>query len=91
MGEGCEGRKSGVDSNNKVWAIRKKVELMKIRRYGQYIKVGLMLIIRYGQYIKKWKLRVGKVERQSKSGVCDIIVLATISIVLLHAVRVRVR
>ena len=32
MDEGCEGRKSGVDSNNKVWAIRKKVEL-KIRKW----------------------------------------------------------
>ena len=32
MGEVCEGRKSGVDSNNKVWAIRKKVEL-EIRRW----------------------------------------------------------
>ena len=49
--------------------------------------MGIMLIIRYGQYI----LEVGKGERQSKSGVCEIIVLATISIVLLHAVGVIVR
>ena len=32
MGEGCEGRKSKIDSNNNVWAIRKKVEL-KIRKW----------------------------------------------------------
>ena len=32
MGEGCEGRKSGVVANNKVWAISKKVEL-KIRKW----------------------------------------------------------
>ena len=33
----CEGRKSGVDWNNNVWAIHKKVEL-QIRKCGQYIK-----------------------------------------------------
>ena len=40
MGEGCEGRNSGNNGNNKVWAIRKKLVLMKIRRYGQYVKSG---------------------------------------------------
>ena len=59
MDEGCDGRKSGNDGNNKIWAIRKKVELMKKRRYGQYVKVEMTLIIRYGQYIfsgcKKWE------------------------------------
>ena len=33
-------RKSGDDGNNKVWAIRKKVGLMLIIRYGQYIFDG---------------------------------------------------
>ena len=84
MGEGCEGRKSGNDEDNKVWTIRKKVELMEIRRYGQYVKSGI------DADNKVWA-KVEMVERQSKSGVCEIIVLATISIVLLHVVKVRVR
>ena len=59
MDEGCEGRKSGVDGNNKVWAIRKSgVDGDK--------KVGIMLIIRYGQYVKsgnnKWEKLGGKVK-----------------------------
>ena len=32
MEDGCEGRKSGVDLDNNVWAIHKKVEL-KIRKW----------------------------------------------------------
>ena len=44
MDEGCEGRKSGVDSNKKVWAIRKS-------GVDEDKKVGMMLITRYGQYI----------------------------------------
>ena len=53
--------------------------------------MGIMLIIRYGQYVKsgnnKWEKLGGKV----KSSVCEIIVLATITIVLLHVVRNCVR
>ena len=54
-----EGRKSGVDSNNKVWAIYKKVGV-------EDKKVGIMLIIRYGQYVKSgnnmWEKVRGKVK-----------------------------
>ena len=42
MGEGCEGRKSGVDGNNKVWAIRKS-------GVDEDKKVGIMLIIWCGK------------------------------------------
>ena len=35
MGEVCEGRKSGVDSNNNVWAICKKMGIMLIRWCGK--------------------------------------------------------
>ena len=39
MDEGCGGRKSSIDSNNNVWTIHKKVGIMLIRRYGQYITI----------------------------------------------------
>ena len=64
-------------------------------RYGQYEndgrKSGAMKIIRYGPYIKSGNNKIRKLgfasQRQSKSSVCEIIMLATITIVLLHAVE----
>ena len=53
--------------------------------------MNVLMIIRYGQYVKsgnnKWEKVRGKVE----SSVCEVIMLATISIVLLHVVRSCVR
>ena len=61
---------------NKVWAKGVevvKVESIQIIRYGPYVKVEMK--------IRKWE------SADNKGGVCEIIVLATIRIVLLHAVR----
>ena len=41
--------------------------------------------------IRKWESADKKVWAIHKSGVCEVIMLATIPIVLLHAVRLRVR
>ena len=47
MEGGCEGRKSGIDSNNNVWAIYNKMGIMLIRwcgKVGRQSKSGVVKI-----------------------------------------------
>ena len=48
MGEGYEGRKSGVDLNNNVWAIYKKMGIMLIRWCGKVERQSKSGVVKIG-------------------------------------------